>query len=318
MIKKNKGDEELIKKLRNKRSKYLLVFTVVLAVVVFGTACTNNGDTPKDDNGDLSKDIVATVNDANITKNDLYEFMVKQNGEQALEFLISRKIVNLEAEKANVEVTEEDLNKEIERLAESYGGEEAFNQALQSYGFTIDDIKEDIVMNIKIRKIMEPQITIDEAEMIKFFEENKEMFATEEEVEARHILVETEEEAMEVKDKLAAGEDFEKLAKEYSLDTTNKDIGGYLNYFGRGRMVSEFEEAAFSLEIGEISDPVKTDFGYHIIKVEDKVEAKEANFEESKEEIRYNILDEKVQAEYGSWYEEKLSEYEIKNFLIEE
>ena len=119
----------------------------------------------------------------------------------------------------------------------------------------------------------------------------------EEQVNARHILVETEETAREIIAKLEAGEEWEALAAEYSLDTGNKDYGGMLGWFGRGVMVDEFEKAAFDLEPGEISEPVKTSFGWHII----ASDGKEMRPREDTETVKNEL--------YDAWYEGLSAKY---------
>jgi foldase protein PrsA len=154
--------------------------------------------------------------------------------------------------------------------------------------------------------------------MKEYFEANKEDFNIEEQVKARHILTETEEKAIEAKEKLNAGEDFAKVAKEYSIDDGTKEKGGDLGFVKRGRTVKEFEEAVFSMGIGTISDPVKTTYGYHIIKVEEKQEAREATYENSKDQVRDILVDEKLPDEFGPWYQKKTEEYKVENFLAKE
>jgi len=260
-------------------------------------------------------EVVAKINNETITKEELYNFMVSQNGSQVLDYLISEKIVEMEAKANNITVTKEEIDKEIEEAAEQYGGIEIFQQTLAMYGYSMDAIRKDVEKSLIIEKLLADRVEITEEEMRQYFEENKELFDEEEQIRARHILVDTEEKALEVKSKLEAGEDFAKLASEYSTDGSNKDSGGDLGFFPRGKMVQEFEDVAFSLEIGKISDPVKTEFGYHIIKVEEKKPAKEATFEENKEEIRKAVFDEKLPEVYDAWLSEKYESYNIQSFL---
>lgn len=202
----------------------------------------------------------------------------------------------------------------MDKLIQQSGGEEMFNFQLAYTGLTLEDVEKDIERYLKVVKLIEPRIKITEEEIVSYFEENKADFDQEEQVQASHILVEDEETAKEVKRLLDEGGDFATLAKDYSTDGAAQ-YGGDLGYFGRGEMVEEFEAAAFSLAIGEISDPVKTQFGYHIIKVTDRKEAQEATLENSRNLVEEALKEEKVNAEYGTWLTEVKEQYEIVNNL---
>lgn len=143
---------------------------------------------------------------------------------------------------------------------------------------------------------------ISDAEIKKYYNSHKDEFMEKESVKAQHILVKVdkdgdkaawaaaEKKAAMIRGKAVKGGDFSALAKEYSDDPGSKGNGGDLGFFTRGRMVPEFEKAAFSLKKGEISQPVKTAFGYHIIKVEDKKQAHQKTLAEVREEIRQKLL----------------------------
>ncbi|MDD3364917.1 MAG: peptidylprolyl isomerase [Syntrophomonas sp.] len=261
-------------------------------------------------------EVIASVNGEKITKDQLYDALVQSSGKQVLDSLISEKIVELEAKKQNIVVSDDDIQKEIDKYYEQYGGEEGFNQALATSGYTLDQVKKDIISNLKVKKILEPQITITEEELKAYFEENKATFAQEKQVKASHILVDSLEIANEVKQKLVDGGDFAQLAKEYSTDPGTKENGGDLGFFGSEQMAIEFEKAAFALKVGEISDPVQTEYGYHIIKLVDKKDAQEANYEQSKAEIRDALLEKKIGEEYDSWMQNLYQQYDVKNNLV--
>jgi peptidyl-prolyl cis-trans isomerase D len=131
----------------------------------------------------------------------------------------------------------------------------------EEFNTTVEGFAEYGISEQTIRGIYEAQLYREKLQA----ELTQELQPTDEQVWARHILVETEEEANAIYERLQAGEDFAELAGELSQDTGSGAVGGDLGWFGRGAMVAPFEEAAFSLEVGEISEPVKSDFGYHII-----------------------------------------------------
>ncbi|MGQ9568622.1 MAG: peptidylprolyl isomerase [Anaerolineae bacterium] len=129
---------------------------------------------------------------------------------------------------------------------------------------------------------------------------------TAEQVHARHILVQNEEMARLVLNRLKAGDDFAAVAKEFSQDPSTKDQGGDLGWFPRGRMVAEFEEVAFSLPVGELSEPVKTQYGYHIIRVEERDPNRPLD-ETALEEARAQALD--------HWLQEQRTAAQIQRML---
>ena len=224
----------------------------------------------------------------------MFEVLSKVNGESALDSIINYKIIDLELEKNKLTVTDEEVEKELKKIIEDAGGREAFDQMLAYYSYTEEDFKKDIRSNTGIRKLIEPNIKVTEEEMKKFFEENKASFDQQEQVKASHILVDDEETAKEIKSKLDKGEDFAKLAKEYSKDTGTKEEGGDLGYFTKDSMVKEFADVAFALEVNKISGSVKSQYGYHIIKVVDKKAAVEATYEDNKDKVKETITEQKI------------------------
>jgi len=154
---------------------------------------------------------------------------------------------------------------------------------------------------------------VTEDEIRSYFDENRERLGQPEQVRARHILVETEEQAKELKERLEAGEDFAALAKEHSIDRGSAARGGDLGWFGRGVMVEPFEKAAFSLKPGEVSDPVQTDFGYHLILVEERREAREAVLdEETRSAIEDQLRAEKLSQRIPEWLNELRSNADVE------
>ncbi len=202
---------------------------------------------------------------------------------QYLMQLLMREALLDEAKKLKLDATKEEIETELKTIEDSVGGAEELRARLEMMDITLDTLKKDIKESLVFQKLQEEltkDITISEAEIRSQLEE----------VTASHILVEDEALANDLYQQLQDGADFATLAKENSVDPGSKDEGGQLGSFGKGVMVKEFEEAVFALQEGEISKPVKTQYGYHIIKVTEYKTADDATFEEKKEEIEETLL----------------------------
>jgi parvulin-like peptidyl-prolyl isomerase len=166
----------------------------------------------------------------------------------------------------------------------------------------------DAVMKVEIYD----KVKLSEEEIEEYYEENKEDFIKDEEYHLRHILVETLEEAEAVLEKISGGADFAELAKERSLCSSGEK-GGDLGFIARGRTVKPFEDAGFALKVGEISEVVKTEFGYHIIKLEEEISPeRQRTLEEAKIEIEYILLPEKQQDVFTKWLLSLKDEYNVQ------
>lgn len=282
----------------------VLVFTMMLS------AC-----------GKSTEGLVATVDKMDITREEfdadlnffksMYEkqlgegFMsqVADNGKtyeeqlkiDIMEKLKTEKLIEKDSKGMGIKVTDEDIDGEFNKYVEAMGGKEKFDEYLSGTGITEEFFKANLGKEMLIRKHAEKfkeDTEISDEDAKEYFEKNKDNLII---VKARHILVQSEEEGEKVLARVNGGEDFAKVAMETSIDTSAVD-GGDLGYFPKGKMIAEFENVAFSLEPGQISDLVKTEVGYHIIKVEDRKDS----FEDLGEDIKSLLKDEKYFAKIES------------------
>ena len=181
----------------------------------------------------------------------------------------------------------------------------------------LQDLKKRLIVESFLKKKVEAESKVSDEDLKKFYDQNKEKFKTGEQLRASHILVKTEKEAKDILAKLKAGGNFEELAKKNSVDSSSAK-GGDLGWFGKGSMVPAFEKAALALKEGQISDVVKSDFGYHIIKLTGKRPAGIRPFEEVKEQIKGAIMPTKQQEIFQKIKEElkKTAKITIKEDVL--
>lgn len=180
----------------------------------------------------------------------------------------------------------------------------------EEYKSQIEEAKRGILSQLVINDVLQA-IKVSDAEVEEFYNANKGNFADAPQVRASHILVETEDTAKDVIKEIKEGLSFKDAAEKYS-SCPSKAQGGSLGTFGRGMMVPEFEDAAFELELGKISEPVKSQFGYHIIVVEEKLPERQKSLEEVKPQIMNNLLQTKQSQSYIDLVEELKVKYNLE------
>ena len=230
--------------------------------------------------GGQGSDTVAKTKAGDVTKDELYEAMKDKYGEQALQQVVFEKVLSKE-----YKVSDKEVDKKLEELKEQLGPQ--FQMALLQSGFKDeDDFRQSLKVNLLQEKAATKDIKVSEKEVKEYYE-NKQKDVT-----VRHILLDDEKTAKEVKEKLDKGGDFAKLAKEYSKDTAANEQGGDLGTISidEPQMDETFKQAAFKLKKDEISSPVETQFGWHIIQVTDIKEKKDKkSFDKVKEQYEYDL-----------------------------
>lgn len=271
--------------------KTVVVFVAIfIALAALGCKAVNQPQAVK------GGKVVAEVGKEKITLEEI-DGMIKELPQQYQATVASRKEMFLENVINQKLLYAEALNQNLDKDA---------NVKKQ-----IEEATKQIIIEGLLRREIEQKVQVPDEDVRSYYDANKEQIKEPEKFRARHILVDTEKEAKDILTRLKAGEDFATLAKEKSKDP-GKEKGGDLGFFSKGQLIPEFEQATLALEVGQISGVVKTQFGYHIIKLEEKQPAKERTFEEVKDSIRQMLLS----AKQKECFEALLKDLRAKNKVV--
>lgn len=254
--------------------------------------------------------------------------LLKEFQKRKLDELINQRLLEQEAEDRNIEVSQQEKDEMFEQHLDQIKqqndmSEEDLKQALKQQGIESMDQYKEMFMeqslgDAKINKLREEvagDISVEESALRDYYENNPGEFEQDEQLDVSHILLEDEETAEEVLNELNAGGDFAELAKEYSTGPSAEEGGNLGSINQDSQISSEFKDAAFDLEKGEVSQPVETEHGYHLIKVNEKTEAGKASFEEAKGQIEEKLVQEEKQEDWNSFVEELREEADVDKKL---
>lgn len=314
------------------RTRFVAGIAILLAGASLGLAACGS-----DDGANLPDGVVARVGDANISQADLDRLLAQAEAgsqgqsfpkkgtaqytdyeRQGLQQLIQQKIIEAEARKCGKPcvVPDSEVTKQLDALKtqQKIKTDKAFAKFLSDRKFTLAEARKVVRIQLaqtKVENNVTRGVRFTEADAKKYYDTNRAEFRKQEERTASHILVATEAEAQAIRAE-ATPANFADLAKKNSTDPGTKANGGDLGVIQKGQLVPEFEKVAFQLKQGEISEPVKTQFGWHLIYISKITPARTIPFAEAKAGIIQQQLAAKRQSELSTWGEKTLKEWESK------
>lgn len=236
-----------------------------------------------------------------------------------VDYLVQNELIKQKAAEMDIEVTDEELDARMKEVTEQVGGKKKLAALLKEQSVSEEELRAQVeaqMLQDKVRAKVGEGVEVSEAEMKAYYDDpaNKEQFAAAPTVDSRHVLVKTKAEAEEVQALLVADPsdgNWDKVAKQYSIDPGSKNEGGALGSRPEGSFVPEFEEVAFSIKVLEISDPVKTQFGFHIIQVLERTKGSTTSYEDAKPMIEQQLKFQGEEEAWNKWLEEAKEEAEI-------
>jgi peptidyl-prolyl cis-trans isomerase C len=326
----------------------LLVLVAFGASVGFGAGKKDAAKEKSAVTGTASKDKVAMVNGTVITRSEYdkelgrFERQMAMSGQapkpadasemkgRVLDGLIDRELLKQDSKKLGIVVDENEVNQQLAALKQKFGNEKDYTETLAKMNLTEAELKTQLRQDLAIKKLIDRQIgskvTVTPEEMKAFYDGHPEFFKAPERVRASHILIKVDaagtdadkakakERITAIQQRLKKGEDFAAVAKETSECPSGAN-GGDLDYFQRGQMVGPFEDAAFKMPPGTVSDIVETQFGYHLIKVTDKKDASTVAYDEIKGKIEDYLKQQKVNEQLGQYVAQLKKGAKIETFL---
>jgi parvulin-like peptidyl-prolyl isomerase len=309
---------ELKRKEEMKRFSHLLIL-IILLFLPWGCNLWEKG---------LAEHIIAQVNEEQIPVEEFereFKELILESGREAkgadlenlrrayLDQVIERKILVQEGRRLGIRITPEELNQAVSEIKKDYSGE-GFGVTLGLKGMTLDEWKVRLEEQLLAEKVIQGasrfQDKIDDKEALRYYEDHRSSFQIGQKVRVRQIVVADGEEAIQILKRLKKGESFEKMAMVKSLGP-EKVQGGDLGYFSQGEKPAEFD-CVFNMEVGAISEVIKSPYGYHIFKLEEKIEPREIPFEEAKAGILQELGRKRGEEKYEKWMKDLKRKARVK------